>query len=143
MHLTVVCYPPYAIWDFVSPRGENLILRWAKDENLTKADRARLDQKLDRLAQVEFALAVSTKLLNGPLRKEIYKLKVHGQIMMRPLLCRGPFQKEMEYTLLVGAVEKNSKLKPSTCLKEAAANREAVIADGNRRRRHERFSTRP
>jgi hypothetical protein len=143
MPIFAVTYSTYALWDFVSARGENVMLRWAEDGKLSKADRARLDQKLDRLAQTEFALAIGTKLLNGPIRKEIYKLIVHGQVMMRPLLCRGPFQKEMEYTLLIGAIERNWKLRPLTCLEEAAKNRETVIADRNRRRPHERFSTRP
>ena len=140
MPLAVVASPPYAIWDFLSQRGENLILRWADDERLGKADRARLNQKIDRLAQVDFDLAIGTKLLNGPLRKEIYKLIAHRQVMMRPLLCRGPFQKEMEYTLLLGAIERNRKL-PKGCLEEAARNREIILGDRNRRCRHVPFPT--
>lgn len=116
-----------------------MISRWAKAEKLSTKDRAKLNQRLDRLAQVEFEQAISTKLLNGPLRKEIYKVKAHGQIMMRPLLCRGPFQKEAEYTLLVGAIEKNWKLEPSTCLGDAEDNRRTLLADKNRREAHVRF----
>jgi len=127
------------LWDFVSPRGENVISRWAKDEKLSTKDRAKLNQRLDRLVQVDFEQAKSTKLLNGPLRKEIYKVKVHGQVMMRPLLCRGPFEKEAEYTLLLGAIEKNWKLEPSTCLEDADKNRTTLVADKTRREAHVRF----
>jgi len=88
---------------------------------------------------VDFEQAKSTKLLNGPLRKEIYKVKVHGQVMMRPLLCRGPFEKEAEYTLLLGAIEKNWKLEPSTCLEDADKNRTTLVADKTRREAHVRF----
>jgi hypothetical protein len=128
-----------SLWDFVSPRGENMLSRWAKAEKLSTKDRAKLNQRLDRLVQVEFEQAISTKLLNGPLRKEIYKVKVHGQVMMRPLLCRGPFLKETEYTLLVGAIEKNWKLEPPTCLGDAEKNRGIVLADKSRREPHVRF----
>ncbi len=138
MGLRIVGCPPYSLWDYVSPRGENLITRWADDERLGKKDRARLNQRIDRLAQIDFKLAIGTKLLNGPLRKEIYKLIVHGQVMMRPLLCRGPFRKEMEYTFLLGAVEVNWKLPPG-CLKDAALNRESILADRNRRCLHVTF----
>jgi hypothetical protein len=134
MPTTIVSSPPYAIWDFVSPRGENEIARWAGDQKLTNGDRAKLDQKMDRLAQVDFQLAVGTKLLNGPIRKEIYKVKVHGQVMMRPLLCRGPVSKETEYTILKGAIEKDWKLIPATCLQDAVDNRNAVIGDPDKRR---------
>jgi hypothetical protein len=136
----IVNYPPYELWDFVSPRGENLMRRWADAEKLSKADRARLDNKIAVLKRDDFSLAINTKLLNGPIRKEIYKLKVYGQVMMRPLLCRGPIDKPAEYTFLVGAIERNGNLEPSSCLNDAAANRETVITDSKRRCNHEQFA---
>src|SRR5689334_15911784 len=79
------------LWDFISPppRKENLILRWVSEERLTKRDRAALNQKLDRLCQMDFELAIATKLLAGPIYKHIYKLVIHGDVMLRPMLCRG------------------------------------------------------
>ena len=94
------------LWDFLSsaPRRENLILRWVSDEKLTKRDRAILNQKLKRLCQIDFELAVGTKLLAGPIYKHIYKLVIHGDVMLRPMLCRGPIDPHTEYTLLLGAI---------------------------------------
>ena len=136
----LVSSPPYDLWDFVSPRAENLIRRWADTEKLSKADRARLDNKIAVLKRDDFNLAINTKLLNGPLRKDIYKLKVHGQVMMRPLLCRGPIERLSEYTFLSGAIERNGKLEPSTCLSDAGNNRETVLADTKRRCKHEQLA---
>lgn len=138
-----VISPLNSLWDFLSPRGENLILRWARQEKINPGDRARLDQKLERLQQIDFNLAIGTKLLNGPLRKEIYKLKVHGQAMYRPMLCRGPVNKNSEYTLLIGAIERDGDLEPASCLEDAARNREAIVADNGRRCVHAQFNKRP
>jgi hypothetical protein len=129
----------YALFDFSTPRQESIISNWAKAEKLSKTDRAKLNQRLDRLKQIDFDLAIGSRLLNGPLKKEIYKLIAHGQVMMRPMLCRGPFDKDKEYTLLVGAIERNFKLEPSTCLSEAATNREILVNDKSRRVSHVRL----
>ena len=126
----------YNLWDFLSPRGENVILRWARDERLTTRERAALNNKLDRLAQIDFSLAIETKFLAGPIYGRIYKLVVHAGRMLRPLLCRGPIDNETEYTLLLGVIETGGKL-PIGAKEKAAENREAVIffeSQGNSRR---------
>ena len=64
-----------------------MILRWVEDEKLTVRDRASLNQKLDRLSQIPFALAIGTRLLAGPICKHIYKLVIHADVMLRPMLC--------------------------------------------------------
>lgn len=126
------------LWDFVSARGENVILRWVKDDRLTVRDRAKLNQKLDRLSQIEFELAIDTKLLAGPIYKDIYKLVIHGDVMLRPMLCRGPFEIDGEYTLLLGAVETGGKL-PQGSKTRASANRQELLADRSRRCAHVRI----
>ena len=128
----------YALWDFPSPRRENLILRWVKNDRLTVRDRAALNQKLDRLAQMTFQDAIETKLLAGPIYKHVYKLTIHGDVMLRPMLCRGPLDNEAEYTLLLGAVEVGGKL-PAGAKEKAEENRGTVIADHSRRCTHERI----
>jgi hypothetical protein len=132
----------YSLWDFLSSRGENVILRWVRDEKLTKSARAILNQKLDRLSQIDFHLAIGSKFLAGPIYKHIYKLIIKGDVMLRPMLCRGPIDNETEYTLLVGAIEKGGKL-PAGAKEEAEANREIVIRDPLRRREHERIPNSP
>jgi hypothetical protein len=123
----------YALFDFCTPRQESVISHWVHAERLSKKDRAKLDQKLHRLSQIDFQLAIGTKMLNGPLKKDIYKLIVHGQVMMRPMLCRGPLNMNTEYTLLVGAIERDRKLEPSTCVTDATTNRNILLKDASRR----------
>jgi hypothetical protein len=128
------------LWDFLSARGENVILRWVKDARLTTRDRAALNQKLDRLRQMDFDLAIGTKLLAGPIEKQrhIYKLVIHGDVMLRPLLCRGPIDPQTEYTLLLGAIERGGRL-PRDAPQQADDNRLSVLDDPSRRTPHERI----
>ena len=126
----------YNLWDFINLRGENVILEWVKDERLTKRDKAALNQRIRRLAQIDFKLAIETKLLAGPIYKHVYKLVIHGNVMLRPLLCRGPISNETEYTFLLGAIEKGWKL-PAGAVEKAEQNRGTVIEDSTRRIPHE------
>jgi hypothetical protein len=97
-----------------------------------------LNQKLDRLCQLDFELATGTKLLAGPIYRHIYKLVIHGDVMLRPMLCRGPITPDTEYTLLLGAIERGGKL-PSGSMQQAEENRGTVLDDPSRRRPHERI----
>lgn len=126
------------LFDFLSVRGENLIGRWARDERLSARDRAILNQKLDRLLQMGFELAQKTKLLAGPVHGHVYKLRVFGDVMMRPMLCRGPLKIDQEYTLLLGAIERNGELRPADWKTSAVENREIVAQRPDRRCPHER-----
>lgn len=128
----------YRLYDFLTSRGRNAILEWVKDERLTSRDRAMLNQKLTRLSQIDYDLAVATKLLCGPIYKSIYKLKIHGDVMLRPMLCRGPFNNDEEYTLLLGAIETGGKL-PKGAKEEADERRSMIMADPARRMSHERI----
>lgn len=109
-----------------------MIGEWVR--GLSTTDRAKFKQKVKALSEMEYELALGTKLLQGPIYQHIYKLKIHGQIMMRPLLCRGPFDNDSEYTLLVGAKEVNFKLVPLEAPAEAERNRQRVIEDPINRR---------
>jgi hypothetical protein len=128
----------YRLYDFLTSRGRNAILEWVRDERLTTRDRAMLNQKLTRLSQMDYDLAVSTKLLSGPIFKSIYKLTIHGDVMLRPMLCRGPIENEEEYTLLLGAIERGGNL-PKGAKEEADERRSIVIDDPTRRAPHERI----
>lgn len=126
----------YQIWDFIDSRGRNVIREWVNDERLTKRDRAALNQKIKRLAQIDFELARNTKLLAGPIYRHIYKLVIHGDVMLRPMLCKGPIGIETEYSLLLGAIERGGKL-PAGSAEQAEENREVIIRDHQRRIPHE------
>ena len=128
------------LWDFLSPRKENLILRWTRQNRLYERDRAKLNQKLDRLQQLDFNLATRTGMLIGPLhgQEHIFKLVVNGNVKMRPLLCKGPINERSEYTLLLGVVQRDGRFPPDAAQK-AESNRGAVLKDPERRQLHERF----
>jgi hypothetical protein len=125
------------LWDFLEERGRNLITEWGRQQ--TTRDQAKLDQKFDRLEQIDFMLASGTKLLVGPIdkQKHIYKMKIRGDVQLRPMLCKGPADKDNEYTLLVGAIEKGSKLTPSAA--EAEKRRLMLVRDLRRRCEHVRI----
>jgi hypothetical protein len=127
----------YDLFDFVDNRGRNILLEWARDEGLTKRDRGQIDQKIDMLEMNGFAL--HPNLLVGPINKQkhVYKLVIHGQRMLRPMLCKGPFQMEDEFTFLQGAIEINFKLNRDPA--DATANRETLLKNPKRRTVHERF----
>lgn len=110
---------------------------WATDQGLTKRDRGQLNQKADMLQLNGFAL--HPNLLAGPINKQkhIYKLIVHGQRMLRPMLCKGPFDMDAEFTFLLGAIEINFKLDADP--EGATKNREVLLNDRNRRTPHERY----
>jgi len=75
---------------------------------------------------MDYGLAVGTKLLAGPVSGHLYKLRVFSEIMMRPILCRGPLRMDAEYTVLAGAVERDGELVPSSWEKEAEARRNRI-----------------
>ncbi|HZS04415.1 MAG TPA: hypothetical protein VFD58_06230 [Blastocatellia bacterium] len=126
----------YLLWDFLTERGRNILVEWAKADRLTVRDKAMLNNKIRRLAQMDYDLAIGTKLLAGPIYKHVYKLVIHGDVMLRPMLCRGPIDNESEYTFLFGAVETGGKL-PAGAKEKAEEYREVVIKDAKRRCRHE------
>lgn len=68
----------------------------------------------------------------------ILKLRIHGSVQLRPLICRGPVSRGMECTLLRGAIEKGGKL-PAGAVTEALQMKKEVQKDPtNRRKPHER-----
>ncbi len=121
------------LFDFLDQNNKSVIHEWAK--GLEKADKAKLNSKLKQLAEMDFDLAWGTRLLQGPIFKSIYKLRIRGTIQLRPLLCRGPFENDAEYTLLEGAKEIGSKL-TTGAVERADRNRETLLADRKRRRDH-------
>jgi hypothetical protein len=125
----------WSLFDFTDTRGNSVIAEWVSEERLSRRDIGQLNQKLDMLATAGPALP--PRLLAGPIYRHIYKLIVHGDRMLRPFLCKGPFSMEAEYTLLLGAIEANRKLDrhPS----EAEANRKTLVENPSRRRNHVRY----
>lgn len=118
---------------------ESAIGVWLREQKIAERDRGQLVQKMDLLAK--HGMDLPPGLLAGPIKSKkeprkqshIYKLIVHGQRMLRPMLCRGPLDMDGEFTILIGAIEKDGKLDVDAM--EAEARRQEIIADPENRRR--------
>lgn len=127
----------FKLFDYCNPAGENEFKAWT--QALQPVQRGKLNAKLDMLKMLGDGLLPVT--LTGTDTPGILKLRIKGSVQLRPMLCKGPVDVDEEFSLLVGAIEVGSKLKPPNA---------AVIADGrkneirkypdNRRVKHERVS---
>jgi hypothetical protein len=127
----------WKLYDYVDARGVNSFKEWSS--RLEKTDLARLNSKLDMLGKEP---ALPPQLLAGPLAGvPIYKLRINGRVALRPMLCKGPVDKDAEFTLLFGAFERDRKLVPGDAVSQAEARRKKVIASPRQRRcPHERVT---
>jgi len=122
----------WTVYEFLDNRGAGVIQIWLKKERIQKKARVLLDQKIDLLRQCGPGLPPEM-MSSGPIDGgHIYKLKVRGPVMLRPLLCKGPFLMDDEYTLLRGAIERNGVL-PASDVSQAEANRQTLISAPGRR----------
>jgi len=130
--------PEWKVYFFLrGERRENVIKAWLKDESVPDAQIAVFQEKIDTLERSGPEM-VPGFISETPVGKEIYKMKVKGNKgwkQLRPMCCRGPFEQQNEYTVLVGAVEKDWKLIPSNAKERAQANLIELKADRTRRRR--------
>jgi hypothetical protein len=128
----------------VGPGEEkSAIGKWLKEKDITERDRGQLVQKMDMLAMHGADFLLSPGILAGPIASKkhpkklrpshIYKLIVHGQRMLRPMLCRGPVDMDGEFTFLIGAIEKDRVLDVDAI--DAEARRQEILADPESRRR--------
>jgi hypothetical protein len=70
----------------------------------------------------------------------IFKLKVQGQVKLRPMICEGPGKGEAAFTFLLGAKEISWKYDPPDAPNTAEELRNDLIAHPNRRIEHERVN---
>ena len=126
----------YVLFDFCNEGKDNLIAKWADKERLTKRDRTTLDVKFDALAL--HGTSLIPKLL-APVENQpgIFKLRIHTDRALRPMLCKGTVRMEEEFTILLGTIEENGTLRPPAS--QATMNRNKLLADSKRRVKHERF----
>ncbi|MGD0011501.1 MAG: hypothetical protein ABSE93_23550 [Terriglobia bacterium] len=128
----------WKIHEFIDERGDRVLATWFRRERVQKKARILFDQKVDLL--VEYGPELPSELLAGPVDTHIYKLKVRAQgTQLRPHLCKGPINNQMEYTFLCGAIERDGVLDPLDVADRAEQNRQLVIADPSRRLPYERF----
>ncbi len=128
---------PFLLFDHTSAADENTFRTWT--QSLQTQQRAKLNAKLDMLSKHGCELFPNT--LTGTDTPGILKLRVKGGVQLRPMLCKGPVNQELEFTLLLGAKEVGGKLQPLNADELANDLKAAVIADPQlRRKNHERVS---
>jgi hypothetical protein len=124
-------------------RRDNAIRAWLERERVPVSQIAAFQDKIDTLEESGPEM-VPGFISETPVSKDIYKMKIKGNKGMkqlRPMCCRGPFGPH-EYTILLGAVEKDNRLVPADAKKRAQENFKALRADPTRRV-HERLARNP
>ena len=121
---------PFLLYDYLAADGRNPIKEWI--DALQARERGKLNQKLDLLRMNGEALIPNT--LSPTDERGILKIRVHGKVQLRPLLCRGPASPGSEFTLLAGAIEKGDLLKPNGVLALAVVHKQEVTHDPVNRR---------
>lgn len=115
-------------------RCDHAIRKWLEDERISITQIAAFQDKIDTLERSGPEM-VPGFITETPVAKDIYKMKIKGNKGMkqlRPMCCRGPFGPN-EYTILVGAIEKDGKLLPGDVKKRAQDNLKALKANPSRR----------
>jgi hypothetical protein len=122
----------WRLYDYLDGNRRNEFADWTR--GLQTKQRARLNQKLRMLEKSGPDLP--PQLLAGPIKHyaHIYKMKINGQVALRPLLCKGPIRNDEEFTLLKGATEVGFKWQPPNAPVIAIKRRQDVIDNPSQRR---------
>jgi len=131
----------YQLFDCLDSRGRNVMQGWAM--GLGEERRARLDLKIELLERSGDSLPpkLITPTSGKPRYRNILEMRVNGRVALRPMLCRGPFAMQSEFTFLFGAEERNRKYVPLDAPQRADKNRLVLLKIGEHgRENHRRFS---
>jgi hypothetical protein len=125
----------WMICDYIHPGYGNLIRAWSL--RLAKKERAKLNQRIDSLE------LYGTDLIPGIVAPtgvaSILKLKIHGKVQLRPMLCEGPGV--ATFTFLLGAKEVQDAYDPPGAPQTAAEYRKDLFANSKTRQiPHERIN---
>lgn len=124
----------WTIYDYADPEIGNPMRTWS--EHLQKKERAKLNSRIDALAMHGTDLIPGLVAPTGT--ASIFKLKIHGNVQLRPMLCEGPGRNEAAFTFLLGAIEVSWEYDPPGAPEVAAGLRENLIRNPKWRRNHER-----
>jgi hypothetical protein len=124
-------------WEWIDPRGVGAM----SGAILEGAQQAKVDQRLDRIEEIPVLTFDAIKGHIYPFRGRLKKIKIRGNIAVRPILVLGPFDKEHEVTFLLVAEERDNVLRPSDdeVAKLAEQRLNEILRDPKRRRRYERY----
>lgn len=124
------------LYEWCDHRGRGVL----SGHNFEQAQLAKLDERLDRIEELDRLDHQTTKGLVFPFRKHLKKLKIAGNVALRPILTFGPLDKDSEVTFLLVAEERDRKLVPPEprAVKVANERLDDIREDPLRRRRYER-----
>src|ERR1035441_5019129 len=123
----------WIICDYVHPGYGNLIRGWSS--RLAKKEKAKLNRRIDSLELHGVGLIPGIVAPTGV--ASIFKLKIHGKVQLRPMLCEGPGA--LTFTFLLGAKEVQNSYEPSGAPETAAEYRKDLFANSKERQiPHER-----
>jgi len=105
---------------------------------LQKKERAKLNSKIDALSMHGADLIPG--ILAPTAVPAIFKLKIQGQVKLRPMVCQGPGRAEASFTFLLGAKEISWEYDPANAPDLAAEIRNDLLAHPDRRTLHERVN---
>lgn len=120
----------WKLFEYTDARGVRVIKDWVLDS----AVKARLNQRLDMLRRM--GPEVPPGLVSGPGiggHIHIRKMKVKGNVQLRPMLCKGPGAGD-EFTFLERATERDGKIVPSSAPDSADERRREVVDSSHGRR---------
>lgn len=126
----------FAIYNFLCADRSNEFASWTR--GLQKNERAKLNAKIDAL--ILHGETLVPQVLSDTHVAGIRKLRVRGNVQLRPILCRGPHAIDKEYTFLLGAFEVGDRYDPREAPETGDARRAVVANDINRRCKHERVN---
>lgn len=125
------------IYEWIDGAGRGIVTDW----DLQVEQRAKLDDKLQMLRRAEVdatgRVNLPQNLLAGPGvygQALIYKLKVKGNVALRPMLSLGPVSRDTEWTILTRAEERDRRLLPLNAADVAETRRQEILADRTKRR---------
>lgn len=125
----------WEIYEYVDDRNCGAVETWIRRDRLQAQAVALFDQKLTLLASAgpDLPPGLLARLGGG-----ILKLKVRAMgVQLRPFLCEGPIKNSGEFTILIGAVERDGKLQPRDARSRAEDIRRTIVANPSRRRRYD------
>jgi hypothetical protein len=129
--------PRWTFLDYVDNRGNNRISEWLR--SIPVKARVEFESLLDTLRGTRLLDRPQTGKLHGNcegLWDFVFKA---DNVQYRPLFCYGPDAKAREITILVGAIEKGSKLRPPGVCKIGLARKDEIMANRKRVVRHVRI----
>lgn len=124
------------VWHFLDSKDRDVFKEWAS--RLQKRELGKLQAKIDSL--IIHGSGLMPQTLSDTGEPNIKKLKVHGKVQLRPLLCKiDSDDGDEQWVFLVGAIEKGWNLDPHDALATAKKRRMELLADETRKTIHVRF----